>query len=205
MLSTVNLLKTLASNCKLQVLDLKSFASNTLRARPLLRKYLGIGFVGVGFLISRILCKQFRGWILKSPPQLYGFPLIGSLITMILWKQNFALKLLPKYGDLVTFNLGPMKFCRINEIELANQILKLAVNRPPIFTNVSDITGVEPLMIGINDDKQWKYRRQKMIRYLTTVLNRFVLFNLIIIVFLCQIQTCANNAKQPTCTNACNL
>ena len=46
----------------------------------------------------------------------------SSFLTMlisIICKQHFAFKLLPKYGDLVTFNVGPRKSYRTNNVELA--------------------------------------------------------------------------------------
>ena len=54
----------------------------------------------------------------------------GSIACPLIWKQDFGLKLLLKYGDLVAFNVGPLKSYKINNVELASKVLNVALDRP---------------------------------------------------------------------------
>ena len=146
-------------------------AINQLRNHPIFNKYFLVCGISVSLLISRILFKKWIGHINKSPPQLYGLPFIGSLFTMIIYQNSFRDKILPKYGDLVTYNIANIKYYKINEIGLAKKILNIAKDRPYVIDTVFQKANVEPGLGSINNDRDWMYRRKKLMKSLTQVLN----------------------------------
>ena len=88
-------------------------------------KSMKSAFVAVGYPFC---LEAFRKPQKKNDP--YGLPFCGSFFTMILLQSDFRNKLLPKYGDLVTYNLFNIKFYKINDIELTKHVFKLADCRP---------------------------------------------------------------------------
>ena len=146
---------------------------NTLKKNPRLRKWIAAGTIIAGLFTLRIARKGLIGAMSKSPPQLHGLPIVGSLFTMLIWKNEFREKLLPRYGDLVSYNLVNLKFYKINEINLLSKVFKLAYRRPPTSALVFENVGAEPDFGEINNDnnKKWEYRRKKFMSSLTKVLN----------------------------------
>ena len=113
----------------------------------------------------------------KYPPSLHGIPFIGSLLTMLIWNHNFNLQLLPKYGDIVHFNIGNLPFYKINDVDLAYKVYFKALNRPPMYETSFHLSKVEPTVGVINEDKQWSKRRKIMISNLNKTLNSRIVEN----------------------------
>ena len=89
--------------------------------------------VGISLLLLRIAVKKIIGKIYKYPPQLYGLPMIGSLATLILWKdEHFNSELLPIYGDIVKYHIGSMTLYKINDVELLRKVYAKAKDRVEI-------------------------------------------------------------------------
>ena len=137
-----------------------------LERNPWMKKCLKIAAGGVSLLSLRIMYKKIESVITKSPPQLYGLPFLGSLFTMLFWQEKFQLKLLPKYGDLVTFNIINLQFVTINECELADKICKIANTRPTFAYIMFKIgnhnsTSTSCPILALDNDK-WLYRRKKI-------------------------------------------
>ena len=140
-----------------------------LERNPWIKKCLKIAASGVSLLALRIMYKKIKSVVKKSPPQLYGLPFIGSLFTMLFWQQKFHLKLLPHYGDLVTFNIINLQFVTINECQLAHKICKIANTRPD-FTYIGFKIGNRCPVFALGNDK-WLHRRKKYMEYLTRILS----------------------------------
>ena len=140
---------------------------------PWFHKTLVVCGLGVCLLVSRVIYKAVNGKINKSPPQLYGLPVFGSLFTLFYYKNKFRESILPKYGDLVTYNILHFKYYKINDLNLASKLLSAtgAGHRAKIVDQVYTNIGIEPDFSMINDDKKWSYRRKKFMQSLTKVLN----------------------------------
>ena len=139
------------------------------------QKLLIFNGVVFGFLVCRIFYKKLVGKINKSPPQLYGLPLFGSFLTFLIWKNNFSIYLLPKYGDLVTYNIFNIKYYKINNINLAKKILDFSINRPNLLISPFKHANVSPFIAAINNNNKWKIRRKLMLNYLTNILNKSII------------------------------
>ena len=157
-----------------QFARLRAEVLSKLNEYPVLQKHsraISIAGIGVSLLLLRIVYKKIVNIIRKSPPELYGLPFIGSALTMVIWKNNFREVLVPKYGDLVTYSIGNMKFYKINNIDLANQVLsrRLQSTRPSMTSIAYKKANLEPDVVMVNKD--WEYRRKKLMSSLSIVLN----------------------------------
>lgn len=120
-------------------------------------------FGGVFASLSLLL---HYGWVKltsaanKSPPQLYGLPFIGSLHILLILRENFYLKLLPKDGELVKYKVRFLHFYQINDIKLAKHIFSKALNREATRSSVFKKYGFEPTMQLVSENERWVYRRQ---------------------------------------------
>ena len=126
------------------------------------------------YLLLRIPIMKLHSKIVedKSPPRLYGIPFFGSLFTMLFMQKEFRLNILPKYGDLVTYNIGNLKFYKIQNIDLCNKVFQIAQDRPEMFAKLNTMHGYEPAISTVNQDKCWAERRKLLMDSLTLVLDK---------------------------------
>ena len=94
-------------------------------------------------------------------------------MTMIIYKKDFHLKLLPKYGDLVRFNIGGIPFYEINDAVLTEKIFSKALNRTHLGKDLISRYGFETPVSGANNDEKWEHRRKTIMRNLNKILNKF--------------------------------
>ena len=137
-----------------------------------LKKYFVGACICSGLLVLRVLYKTFRGYINKSPPQLYGLPIIGSLLTTRIWKQTFLTKILPKYGDLVVYKNAGMTMYKINNANLCRKIFTKIYEKPDIVSSVFTSIDIEPIFASANDDKNANIRRRIFMQSLAFILNK---------------------------------
>ena len=123
-------------------------------------------------LALRVVWIKVHNIIQKSPPQLYGLPFIGSLLTMIIWKNDFSRKLLPRYGDIVSFNVGSLKMYEINDLELMQAMFATANDRSSLFRFPFESNGVIPGVAVINNDEEWSFRRKAIMTSIVRLLNK---------------------------------
>lgn len=83
------------------------------------------------WLYLRLAWRKWRTKMAKQPPEIYGLPIIGSFITLLIHKENFATSILPKYGDIVTYHLGSMQCYKLNDVELISKVFTKAIERAP--------------------------------------------------------------------------
>ena len=50
-------------------------------------------------------------------------------------------------------------------LKLANQVLKIALDRPPLMRAIANIGNVSETLVSINEDKQWSKRRKEETTY----------------------------------------
>ena len=124
------------------------------------------------FLILRRLYMTISAKIYKRPPQLYGLPVVGSLITMKIWKNDFECKILPKYGDIVMYNYGPKKMYAINDLQLLHVVLRKAIDRIPETANMFVSHNKEIPMAFANNDRDWAHRRKIAMASISQVINK---------------------------------
>ena len=140
---------------------------------------VGATFGGSLWLLRNLWIK-IKVKIYKYPPQLVGIPFLGSLFTLIIFQESFSLKILPNYGDIVGFNLANVQYYRINNNEILQQILDLALDRHKKFTRVTLMLNLEPNVAIVNNDRNWLYRRRLLSVNLVSILNkRFVERNIL--------------------------
>ena len=109
----------------------------------------------------------------KSPPvYFYNFPVIGSFMTMILWPKEFRLNILPRYGDIVRYNIGTFRFYKINNADAAYKIYKIVTDRPEIVERIYTAVGLEPDLLVASHDRYWKQRRAMLMQSLSTLLSK---------------------------------
>ena len=134
---------------------------------------IGCG-VGVGLLIFWFGYKKcvftISGYYHKAPPSLYGLPFIGSLITMLIYKENFALKVLPRYGDLVYYNIGSLNYYKINSVALSRKLFDVAKDRPSVGKIMFKIANVEA-PFGVLTHQEGLYRRKKVVNHISKLLD----------------------------------
>ena len=153
---------------------LKSIASQIavkLDLHPKLVKPLSFCAISFGLILVWYGYKKSLSIYYKSPPEHYGLPLFGSLITMLIYKDNFKLSILPKYGKLVKYNIGTLSYYNIIDISLAHKILDIAKDRPSIANKLYEIANVTPNFASINENKNWQYRRKLMMNIFVKQLN----------------------------------
>ena len=124
--------------------------------------------------------KSLRAKLDKSPPQLHGLPIIGSLLTMIVWKKTFLTKIIPKYGDIVIYDIPGMKLCKINDVNLAKKVLFKIYDRPDMLSFIFNSLDIEPWFVNINHN----IRRQKFAQSLAFILNKLSLIYRYMYMFL---------------------
>ena len=124
-----------------------------------------------GLSILRILYLKLQSKIYHYPPQLYGLPFIGSFTTLWIWKEKFRTSILPKYGDIVKYNIGPLSFVKINDIKLGRKIFDVAVDRAELFHLIFRNAGVQPFF-GFENGHKWSTRRKVIANGLTTMLEK---------------------------------
>ena len=133
----------------------------------------GIIFGGCAvFLILRNIYMAISAKIHKRPPQLYGLPVIGSLITMQIWKHDFGRKILPKYGDIVSYNYGITKIYKINDLQLLNAVFAKAVGRMSENSHMFLSYKKEIPILFANSDRDWARRRKIAMTSITKVMNK---------------------------------
>ena len=135
-------------------------------------KYIAVFGGCAALMLLRILFLKIRGRLLKQPPQLYGLPIVGSFLTAQMWGRNFGLKIMPRYGDIVSYNYGPFPCYGINDLQLLNAIFSKATSRLPSETKLWEPYGVETPIVSINNDKDWLFRRKALMSSITKLLNK---------------------------------
>ena len=125
-------------------------------------------------LFVRILYLKIRNRLTKKPPQLYGVPFFGSLFTMIFWKNNFNTNLLPKYGDIVTYNVGTIKFCQINDLQLIKELFSSGKtnDRPSLGKIIFEPFGIQTPVSTCNVDENWSHRRKILMTCIARLLEK---------------------------------
>ena len=115
--------------------------------------------------------------------------IIGSLVTTIIWKETFLAKILilPKYGELVTYNVVGRQVYKVNDAALMKQIFSKVIDR---FLIVTTLFGTnEPGFGSINENKKWEHRRKKFMQSLALILNKLcIVYNFFlhdIYVYIC--------------------
>ena len=113
-------------------MSLLTTVSSKLQVNTNVSKGLVVIGVGAALLALRIIVKKINSKINKRPPQLYGLPVIGSLITKISQEEQFLTKTLPSYGDIVRFKFGPIENYVMNDIKLIKKVFAKALDRSPL-------------------------------------------------------------------------
>ena len=141
-------------------------------SKPNVRKWLPFGGVLSGLVIYRLIKQFVSKKHYKSPPiYRYDFPIIGSLFTLLLYPQEFRRDILPKYGDIVGYSVGNIKFYKLNDVLLTNKVYKLTANRPAFMSGGYFFAGITPDVVLVNEDVQWGHRRKLLMSSLTATLN----------------------------------
>ena len=126
-------------------------------------------------LVFRIIVLKIRNKLLKRPPQLYGLPVIGSLLTMTIWQDTLRSKIFPSYGDAVSFSVGNFNRYEINDLQLANAIFSKTVNRIAFGKTLFEPFGyVAPVTI-VNNDENWSHRRKTIMGSIAMLLDKSTL------------------------------
>ena len=99
-------LSSAANHFPPQLVDFILITSNQFHSQTPLIKCVIIGTVGLGITAVHLGFKRVRRVIYKQPPEVLGLPFIGSLATILIFQQKFDVNILPKYGDVVTYNIA---------------------------------------------------------------------------------------------------
>ena len=141
-------------------------------AKQQVNKWLIFGGVLGGLVIYRWIKHFISIKYYKSPPiYTYNLPIIGSLFVLALYPKQFRCDILPKYGDIVGYNVANIKFYKLNDILLTNKVFKLVTERPAMISDMYLFAGVEPDVAVCNEDKKWSYRRKLLMQSLIATLN----------------------------------
>ena len=133
----------------------------------------GIIFGGCAvFLTLRRIYMAIEAKIYKHPAQLYGLPVVGSLITMAIWKNTFRREVIPKYGDIVMYRIGSYKTYVINDVQLLNAVYNKAVNRLSAEATFWKSYDVQVPVASANNDRDWSRRRKTAMLSITKVMNK---------------------------------
>ena len=139
---------------------------------PKLVKCVSFVAASLGLLVVRGLWHKLWCRIYKYPPYISGYPIVGSAITIAIWKETYFTKLLPSYGDLVMYTINNLKFCDINSFELYEKVFNKAFDRGPMQIPLFENFGFEPSEVGVGEDRGWSQRRKILMRSLTTILSK---------------------------------
>ena len=151
--------------------QLIKYATSTSFPERLLSRAVIAGGIVCGLSILRILYLKLQTKIYHYPPQLYGLPFIGSFATLWIWKSKFRTSILPKYGDVVKYNIGPLSFVKINDIKLGRKIFDIALDRAELFQSIFTNAGVKPFF-AFENGHAWSTRRKEIASGLTTMLQK---------------------------------
>ena len=104
----------------------------TVQSKGPMFKWLSIMGIGGCLLVLRIVYKKVEGKIYKYPPQMYGIPVFGSILTMLIWQHSWSTKIQPSYGDILRYNLGSLTMHKINNAQLCRPVFHKAnaIDRP---------------------------------------------------------------------------
>lgn len=142
--------------------------------RTFLGKCFIVGGISTGLLFCWFGYKTFaysiNRYYYKSPPQLFGLPVIGSLLTMLIYKENFAMKILPKYGDLVKYNIVNINYYKINDVQLSKKLFDVAKDRPQAGKIAFKVANLET-PFGVLPQKESLYRRKIMVNHFSKLLD----------------------------------
>ena len=160
-------------NPKLEFSRIVSFVKEfTWKEQPWQVK-TGLIFGGcTAFLILRRVFMSVEAKINKRPPQLYGLPIIGSLLTMEIWSHKFFRNMLPKYGDIVMYNYGSERVYAINDMQLLNCVFRKAISRLPFDGKMFTSYGHEIPVVFATKDDNWGIRRKIAMASITKVMNK---------------------------------
>ena len=151
----------------------ESYASARKSSKTL--SLFSVATVGsMAFLLLRIGYKAIKGKLIKSPPQLYGLPIIGSLLTIKIWSEAFLSKMLPKYGDIVLYSVLGNNVCKVNDGNLVRKLYTKVFYKPRILLGFHRKgLGIEPTFSAVQEDEYLFMRRRKFMQSLSLVLNKF--------------------------------
>ena len=139
------------------------------------RKYLFGGCLLFGLYLFRIGLNKIESYIYKYPPHLhYELPIFGSFFTMLYYGGNFNKKILPKYGDIVKYNIFGLKFYKINDIELIHKIYKKVNGRTELIAKQMESLGFVPVLASLQDTPEWEFRRKTINRHFSKQLTKCV-------------------------------
>ena len=143
-------------------------------------KFVAVIGCATSILVLRLITKKVTGKMYKYPPQLYGLPIIGSLLTMQIYKGSFLLDLIPSYGDLVRYNVGGVVAHHINNAELVKKVFAKAMDRnktPQTMMRSYDITLGVPILDNGSDHN---LRRRIIMKSFNKLLDKLSTYNILI-------------------------
>lgn len=149
-----------------------------------LTKIAGVAAGCALFVTTRRLYLSLRERILRLPPSIPGFVYFGSLFTIAYLKQDFGLKLLPKYGPICSYNVGNTTFIAINDANLMQAMFKsrYLINRPKNIDTISDSTDFDNnnhvdmikskrSLVICNENEDWLARRKLILKSIIAMAN----------------------------------
>lgn len=150
------------------------FTGVVSRWNKILRLHKLVSLIGCAttLLISRLIVKKVRANVYKYPPQLYGLPFVGSLVTMQIYKERFMSELLPSYGDIVRYSVGTTCAYQINNAELMKKVFAKAFDRNMILQDLWSSLGLAPGVATINGGHDHDLRRRAIMSSLSKVLDK---------------------------------
>ena len=143
-----------------------------LQSQPLWVKCLSTAGICASLFVIRVGIQKIKRKLHKHPPRLHGLPIVGSVFTAILWKEEFFTKLLPQYGDIVEFYRFGSRLTVINDIRLLHKVFNKALNRLRLTGNLFTKHGFVAPIVQSRLEDGWQYRRKVIMRNITTILSK---------------------------------
>ena len=127
--------------------------------------------VGALWVVRRL---SIKGHVLlyKSPPYYPSIPFIGPLYLFMFQLDQLMTKILPKYGDLVEFNMLGIKYCVINNPTILAKIYQKADLRDQTQITFWEKFAVEVPVVASNYQHQWQTRRKILMQNITKLVNK---------------------------------
>lgn len=119
--------------------------------------------------------KLFAGC--SSPPKMLGIPYFGSLFTILYYKSDFNLTILPKYGPLCGYSIGNGDFICLNDINIGQTVLshKCCVDRPIATQTLFDNAGITaPFGFGLSNNYWFERRKLLMNSIIATADRKYI-------------------------------